>query len=296
MESLSEVSEYLHNLESLLNDEVNYVERMEEIVKKEKIELETKAMITCTMRRKGLRQHNSHMTIGLFEKLGNRKFDVDKYGRRIVTNAQIKIHGYKFRMDLVMDEYEGTIEPSMVFGRDFLLATKCTMNFGLGEMQINIGELEQMLKECGDEGVEPLQPLSPIKEAKTIKSIANKFKELLEEKPIFHFLENYTYYKKMMDEVSIDKRRLEIKEKIKEEDVANIMEGGLPKKMDDPENFIMPLKVNETTSINALVDTGASVSVMASKIYKVLGLGKAGPSNDKLLMAENTIAKAYRKL
>nr|GEZ13579.1 hypothetical protein [Tanacetum cinerariifolium] len=38
-------------------------------------------------------KHNSHMTIVLFEKLGKRKFDVDKYGRRNVTNAQIEIHG-----------------------------------------------------------------------------------------------------------------------------------------------------------------------------------------------------------
>ncbi|GKA54554.1 hypothetical protein Tco_0753503 [Tanacetum coccineum] len=188
MESLSEVSEYLHNLESMLND----------------------------------------------DELGNRKFDVDKYGRRIVTNAQIEIHGYNFRMDLVVDEYEGTTEPSMVFGRDFLLATKCTMNFGLGEMQINIGELiydkdvdwllEQMLKECGDEGIEPLQPLLPMEEAHTIESMSNKLKELLEEKPIFYVLENYTYYRKMMDEVSMEKRRLEMKEEIKEEDVVKIIE------------------------------------------------------------------------
>ncbi|GJV36164.1 hypothetical protein Tco_1408641 [Tanacetum coccineum] len=105
----------------------------------------------------------SHLTIELFEKLGKRKFDVDKYGRNIVTNAQIEIHGYKFGMDLVVDEYEGTKEPSVVFGMDFLLATKFTLNFRLGEMKINIGELQddkdvdwllkQMIKECGDEGV-----------------------------------------------------------------------------------------------------------------------------------------------
>ncbi|GKF83210.1 hypothetical protein Tco_0244866, partial [Tanacetum coccineum] len=103
------------------------------------------------------------MTIELFEKIGKRKFDVDKYGRRIVSNTQIEIHGYKFGMDLVVDEYKGTEEPSVVFGRDFLLATKCTLNFRLGETQINIGRLQddkdvdwlfkQMLKECGDEGV-----------------------------------------------------------------------------------------------------------------------------------------------
>ncbi|GJU24730.1 agenet domain-containing protein [Tanacetum coccineum] len=125
--------------------------------------------------------------------------------------------------------------------------------------------------------------------------MANKFKELLEEKPIFHVLENYTYYRKMLDEVSMDKRRLQMKGEIEEEEVAKIIEGGLPKKMDDPRNNIVPLKVNGTTLINALANTGASVSVMPYKIYKVLGLRKA-PSNDKLLMADNTIAIAYGKV
>nr|GEX03025.1 hypothetical protein [Tanacetum cinerariifolium] len=82
--------------------------------------------------------------------------------------------------------------------------------------------------------------------------MANKFKELLKEKPIFYVLENYTYYREMLDEVSMDKRRLEIKEKIKEEEVAKIIEGGLPKNMDDPKNFKVPLMVNDTTPINAL--------------------------------------------
>ncbi|GKA56905.1 agenet domain-containing protein [Tanacetum coccineum] len=90
-----------------------------------------------------------------------------------------------------------------------------------------------------------------MEEAKTTESMDNKFKELLEEKPIFHVLENYTYYRKMLDEV------------------------------------------NGTTPINALADTKASDSVMHYKLYKVLGLGKACPSNDKLLMADKTIAKAY---
>nr|GEW73758.1 hypothetical protein [Tanacetum cinerariifolium] len=252
-----------------------------------------------------LGQHNSHMTITLFEKLSKQKLDVYKYGRRIVINGHIEIHGYKFGIDLVVDEYEGTTESSVVFRRDFLLGSKCTMNFGLGEMKINMGELqddkdvdwllEEMLIECGDEGIEPLQPLSPMQEAKTIKSMANKFKELLKEKPIFHVLENYTYYRKMLDEVSMDKRRLEMKEEIEEEEVAKIIEGGLPKKMDDLENYIVPLKVNGTTSINALADTGTSVSFMPYKLYKVLGHGKA-PSNDKLLMADNTIEKAYGKV
>ncbi|GJU19577.1 hypothetical protein Tco_1152919 [Tanacetum coccineum] len=281
MESLSEVSEYLNNLEGIMKeDEVNFVERMEELVKNWKPRL-WKGMISCTMSQKGL----SHMTIVLFEKLGKRKFDVDKYGRRIVTNAQIEIHG-------------------------------------LGEMQINIGELQddkyvdwllkQMLKECGDEGVGTWEMIK-IGKANRLK---NKNKDSKEHNPPLPPptptqkkpnstdspllpLPNEPLQPlspmKMLDEVSIDKKRLEMKEEIVEEEVAKIIEEGLPKKMDDLENYVVTLKVNGTTPINALADIEASVSVKPYKLYKVLGLGKACPSNDKLLMADNTVARSYGK-
>ncbi|GKF24480.1 putative ribonuclease H-like domain, chromo domain-like protein, partial [Tanacetum coccineum] len=100
---------------------------------------------------------------------------------------------------------------------------------------------------------------------------------------------------KMLDKVSLDKKRLEKKEEIEEEEVAKIIEG-LPRKIDDTRNYIVPLKVNGTTPLNALADICASVSVTPYKLQKVLGLGKACPSNDKLLMADNTVAKNYRKV
>ncbi|GJV70274.1 hypothetical protein Tco_1485783 [Tanacetum coccineum] len=76
MESLSEVSGYLNNLEAMLkDDEFNSIERMKE---------------------------------------------------------------YKFGMDLVVDEYEGTEEPSVV-------------NYKMTRVVDWL--LKQMLKECGDEGV-----------------------------------------------------------------------------------------------------------------------------------------------
>nr|GEV11062.1 RNA-directed DNA polymerase, eukaryota, reverse transcriptase zinc-binding domain protein [Tanacetum cinerariifolium] len=270
---------------------------IKELVKKEKEKLETKAMeeddfmhyvpkrpqvITFTQAkpREYYEPQMSYSTPCGVEGIG-------------AWDAECNIGQHNSHMTIVLFEKLGTEEPSVVFGRDFLLVTKPTLGFGLGERQINIGELEddkdvdwllkRIIKECGDEALE----------SKTIKSMAIKFKELLKEKAILHVLENYTYYRRLLDEVSMDKKRLEMKVEI---EVANIIEEGLPKKMDDPENYIVPLKVNGTTPINALANTGASVSVMPYKLYKVLGLGKACPSNDKLLMADNTVARAYGKV
>ncbi|GJV36163.1 hypothetical protein Tco_1408640, partial [Tanacetum coccineum] len=100
-----------------------------------------------------------------------------------------------------------------------------------------------------------------MEEDRAIKSMAKKFEELIEIKPIFYVLDNYTYYRKMLDKVSLDKKRLEKKLEIEEEEVAKIIEEGLPRKIDDTRNYIVPLKVNGTKPLNALADTGASVSL-----------------------------------
>ncbi|GKB15169.1 chlorophyll A/B binding protein of LHCII type 1-like protein, partial [Tanacetum coccineum] len=87
------------------------------------------------------------------------------------------------------------------------------------------------------------------------------------------------------------------KEKIKEvldkneEDRMRIIEHGLPKKMCDPGNFVLPVSVNGTVQMNALADTGASVSVLPFNLYKNLGLSDPRPYHSNLTMADNTQAK-----
>ncbi|GKF43153.1 hypothetical protein Tco_0129705, partial [Tanacetum coccineum] len=46
----------------------------------------------------------------------------------------------------------------------------------------------------------------------------------------------------------------------------------------------------------ALVDTGASVSVLPYRLYKDLGLGDPRPYQTNLTMADNTQAKAMREV
>ena len=84
----------------------------------------------------------------------------------------------------------------------------------------------------------------------------------MEEKPNLHVLKKYTYYRKFLDEVTIDRMKLEKRKIVEEQKVARIMEDGLPKKLDDPGCFVLPLKVNDTTPLNALANIGESVSVM----------------------------------
>ena len=257
-----------------------------------------------------------------------------------------------------MEDYVETTDPSVVFGRNFLIATKCTIDFGLGEMQVKVGELqddkdvdwllEQIIEVCDEdcniESTEmvkmgkasrlkqkfppfkglipepsslphptqllkgessskptpslkvPPPPKETIDEAKCVEEITTKFKELLHEKPILHVLEHYAHYRKLLDEISVEKMKLDKKSMVEEEEEEKVKDKGLPKKKEDPGNCLIPLKVNGNPAINVLADTGASVSVIPYKLYKLLELGRACPSNDVLLMADNTMARAYGKV
>ncbi|GKA08772.1 putative ribonuclease H-like domain-containing protein [Tanacetum coccineum] len=57
-------------------------------------------------------------------------------------------------------------------------------------------------------------------------------------------------------------------------------------------NFVLSVKVNGTIEMNALADTGASVSVLPYCLFMNLGLGDPKPYNSNLTMADNTQAEA----
>nr|GEX18591.1 copia protein [Tanacetum cinerariifolium] len=124
-------------------------------------------------------------------------------------------------------------EPFILFGRDFLVTTKCKVDFGLGETLIDL----TMLKEERD----------------------------------------------------IDALLVSLVEDIDEE---KLIENDLPKKMCDPRNFVLPVRVNGTTQISALADTGASASVLPYTLYKNLSLGDPSSYYSNLTMADNKQAKA----
>ncbi|GKA77932.1 putative ribonuclease H-like domain-containing protein, partial [Tanacetum coccineum] len=94
-----------------------------------------------------------------------------------------------------------------------------------------------------------------------------------------------------LDEVLMGRAMLENKDFTKEER-ERIVENGLPKKLSDPGNFVLPVRVNGTTHLSALADMGASVSVLPYSLYKNLGLGNPRPYHFNLTMGENTQAKA----
>ncbi|GKC56784.1 hypothetical protein Tco_1084382 [Tanacetum coccineum] len=101
-------------------------------------------------------------------------------------------------------------------------------------------------------------------------------------------------YRKKLDEVLMGRARLN-SDDYGEEVRMRIVEHGLPKKMCDPCNFVLLVKVNGTIEINAIADTRASVSVLPYCLFMNLGLRDPKPYNSNLTMADNTQAKLWEK-
>ncbi|GJY17724.1 retrovirus-related pol polyprotein from transposon TNT 1-94 [Tanacetum coccineum] len=263
----------------------------------------------------------NYVTEKVLENMGFVHVSLSDYGRKMVNDVNVDIHRVKFKANFVVLDYVNEGEPSILFGRDFLATTKSQVDFRLGEIRMNLTMFEEgidmidlleevrssseevvkMGKENHNKGynIKKLTPPPSLrleeilpKQKEKIKEVLDiKYKELEESKPILEVLENYVMYKKKLDEILIGKERLNKKE-FSEEDKVGIIEHGLPKKMCDPGNYVLPVKINGVVEMVALVDTGASVSVLPYSLYKDLGLGDPRPYQTNLTMADNTQAKA----
>ncbi|GKB73259.1 hypothetical protein Tco_0934671, partial [Tanacetum coccineum] len=231
---------------------------------------------------------SNYITKERFDQLGSVRVDYGKYGRKMIREVRVEIHVFTFLVDFVVIGYANEGEPSIIFGRDFLVTSKSRVDFEIGKMSIDLTILEEMkgIDVMLDKLIENLEEVEKVKEA-----LDRKYKELEESKPILEVLENYMTYRKKLDEVLMGRARLSIDD-YSEEVKMRIVEPGLPKKMCDPRNFVLPVKVNGTIEMNALADTGASVSVLPFCLFMNLGLGYPKPYNSNLTMVDNTQAKA----
>ena len=86
---------------------------------------------------------DNYITEKVVYQLGYVRLDYEKYGRKLVKDVRVNIHGHIFKVDFVVMEYGNSDKPKVVFGRNFLVTTKCTLDFALSELRINISELEE---------------------------------------------------------------------------------------------------------------------------------------------------------
>ncbi|GJS09330.1 hypothetical protein Tco_0366126 [Tanacetum coccineum] len=114
--------------------------------------------------------------------------DYGKYGRKMVREVRVEIHGFTFLVDFEVIGYAKEGEPSVIFGRDFLVTSKSRVDFGIREMHIDLTMLEEMkdIDVMLDKLVENFiaspspvyHPLTQKQKEKVKEALDRKYKEL----------------------------------------------------------------------------------------------------------------------
>ncbi|GJQ90873.1 hypothetical protein Tco_0002012 [Tanacetum coccineum] len=102
----------------------------------------------------------NYVTEKVLENMGFVHASLSNYGRKMVNDVNMEIHGVKFKADFVVLDYVNEGEPSILFGRDFLATTKSQVDFELGEIRMNLTKFKEgidmidLLEEVGSSSEE----------------------------------------------------------------------------------------------------------------------------------------------
>ncbi|GJR16372.1 hypothetical protein Tco_0799024 [Tanacetum coccineum] len=102
----------------------------------------------------------NYVTEKVLENMGFVHVSLSDYNRKMVNDVNVEIHGVKFKADFVILDYVNEGESSILFGRDFLATTKSQVDFGLGEIRMNLTKFKEgidvidLLEEVGSSGKE----------------------------------------------------------------------------------------------------------------------------------------------
>ncbi|GKC29130.1 hypothetical protein Tco_1036424, partial [Tanacetum coccineum] len=188
---LFKLSEYLKDLEECMDDGDSRVAKeaklfdalehksVEILVDNQKIAIFTKAplrafgepimrySLPCKVNGQGawdgehdLADSTNYVMEKVLENMGFVHVSLSDYGRKMVNDVNVEIHGVKFTADFVVLDYVNEGEPSILFGRDFSATTKSQVDFGLGEIRINLTKFEEginvidLLEEVGSSSEE----------------------------------------------------------------------------------------------------------------------------------------------
>ncbi|GKC00209.1 hypothetical protein Tco_0986345 [Tanacetum coccineum] len=100
---------------------------------------------------------------------------------------------------------------------------------------------------------------------------SRKFALLEEERPIIETMAYHDKYKKILDEVWKDKVELDGKIIKEEEEAVKRIKGEALKEIDNPREFIFPIRLEGHVNQNALADIGSDINTMPFWIYVQLG-------------------------
>ncbi|GJS43636.1 agenet domain-containing protein [Tanacetum coccineum] len=103
-------------------------------------------------------------------------------------------------------------------------------------------------------------------------------------------------YRKILDEILIDKIKLDGMLEKEEEEAILKVKGEALKEKKDPGAFVIPIRLKSRINLNALVDTGSEINVMPYRVYQKLGREEVKRINRDITMINHTKAKSMGML
>nr|GFA89224.1 hypothetical protein [Tanacetum cinerariifolium] len=101
--------------------------------------------------------------------------------------------------------------------------------------------------------------------------ICRRFSIMEEERPVIGTLTYTDKCKKILDEICIDKMKLDGEMKKEEEEAIIKVKGKALIEKEDPRAFVIPIRLEAKINLNALANTGFDINVMPYHVYKELG-------------------------
>ncbi|GJY59297.1 hypothetical protein Tco_0459189 [Tanacetum coccineum] len=102
-------------------------------------------------------------------------------------------------------------------------------------------------------------------------NISMRYAVLEEVRPVIETLAYHDKYKKLLDEIWVDKVKLDGVVEPEEERVMVKVKGQMLEEKRDPGAFIFPIRLEGRLNENALADTGSDTNTMPYRIYEQLG-------------------------
>nr|GEV95707.1 hypothetical protein [Tanacetum cinerariifolium] len=229
----------------------------------------------------GLEAYDGEINLRVEENMISNEFVVKlclehkvKHGNKVVKKELIvALRGEIYFVKFIINPEEDDVEQSVVFGRSFLRLTKATADFENETITIYL-ELDPFLLIYFDMGPSmstetPLTQEEAEREVLPI-SICERYSLLEEERLVIETMTYSDKYKKILDGICLEKRKLDGMNKEEEEAIIKIKGEALIEK-DDPRAFVILIRIEDKINLNALVDTGSDINVIPYRIYKELG-------------------------
>ncbi|GJS25771.1 agenet domain-containing protein [Tanacetum coccineum] len=122
-------------------------------------------------------------------------------------------------------------------------------------------------------------------------NICERYAILEEIRPVIETLAYSNKYRKLLDEICLDKKKLDKEIKDEQKEAIKRVKGEALIEKEDPGAFIFPIRLEGKINLNGLADTGSKVNVMPYRIYMDLGRKKVKKVNKGIEMINHSLAE-----